>query len=190
MSCSLLIHTVTFLPIKGNYLDCSGGGSSWHCCTVTRLRWELNTAWHHLPVSPARWSLQGWECSLYHTRTCTQSSRRVDTIPHNAQCLLLALWPTWNVLSFFLKYSTPIKISTLLNNKQHSNSWLLTQRFRQHLSLCSSSNFQFKISMQWLVFTVFCYRSASRNMHFNSARCCMFAFMISHPWPFNAFAGW
>ena len=51
---SPLEHTASILPKKGIYLDCRGGGSSWHCCTVTRLHWELNTAWHHLPVYTSR----------------------------------------------------------------------------------------------------------------------------------------
>jgi len=51
---SPLKHTASLLLIKGTYLDCSGSSSSWHCCTVTRLHRELNTAWHNLPVCTSR----------------------------------------------------------------------------------------------------------------------------------------
>ena len=135
-------HTASILLIKVTYLDCSGGGSSWHCCTVTRLHRELNTAWHHLPVCTARWPLQGCEGSLHHTRTCQQTSQRVNTLQTQCPMPFFQDYKLPEMCCFiFLNYLTPIWNETLLIKKNHSNSWLLLKFQTTVMSLCSNNNF-------------------------------------------------
>ena len=144
---SPLKHTASILPIKGTYLDCSGGGSSWHCCTVTRLHRELNTAWHHLPVCTSRWSLQGCEGSLHHTRTCQQTSRRVNTMQTQYPMSFFRDCKFPEMRCFIsLNYSTPIRIEALFNQKQPTQTPGFWRSFRQQLSLCSNNKFHSWVS--------------------------------------------